>query len=165
MDNCNVQFFKDGNDIIVVFKNSSKELTDIITQMMTAMTNSSIKEIQGLTAPNEVPSEKPQKFEEYEELIPDFLKDDCGDPIFETNENTEEKKAETTETIEQPSKDVIDLSVATKAELGVYLENKYANENSRLVIDYEIKKKGYGDILAFINFAPEEVIRNICLTV
>ena len=155
MDNCNVQFFKDGSDIIVVFKNASSDLSELITKMMLQMTTTAITEISDVKPPEPVKIEKPSNFDEYEEMLPDFLNDDYGEPI----DNIVEPKPETV--VEDAIK--IDFETATKAELGTFLETIY--EKNKTLIDIEMSRRGYRDLVSFVNFANEEVIRSICLMV
>lgn len=87
MDNVNIQIYKDGNDIIVVFKNSSDELCSIIERLINGIAQKNVATIPvpSLEPQEEKPLVKPSDFDSYEHIIPNFLEEDFGDIIDNNN--------------------------------------------------------------------------------
>ena len=87
MDNVNIQIYKDGNDIIVVFKNSSDELCSIIERLINGIAQKNVATIPvpSLEPQEEEPLVKPSDFDSYEHIIPNFLEEDFGDIIDNNN--------------------------------------------------------------------------------
>lgn len=84
MNNMNIQAYKDGNDLILVFKNVDTTLESLVTSMLLNVTT---KSVPALNIPVEEPMTKPENFEEYEEIIPEFLSENY-DEDSETLETT-----------------------------------------------------------------------------
>lgn len=92
MDNCDIRFYKDGNDVVVVFKNANKEISDIINRLMFGLAgNMAVQTMKYVPALDPLPSEKiaAPDIDKCEEIILDSLKDNCGSNPDDEPENDE----------------------------------------------------------------------------
>lgn len=105
MENCNIQLYKDGNDIIVVFKNPSSDIKDIVNNILFSITNRDVdtKVVPAVEPLPEVELAVPE-VDKYEKLVPEFLNDDCGNelsqieldnPVLDDVEETKQENHET----------------------------------------------------------------------
>jgi hypothetical protein len=106
MENANVCFYKDGNDIIIVFKNASKDIEDILKDIVSSSLgfSPSTKAVPGLEPPVISEMSKPSNFDEYERVMPDFLTDeDIGISVFDEiveNEDSDDAKHDSIQSVD-----------------------------------------------------------------
>lgn len=116
MDNVNIQIYKDGNDIIVVFKNSSDELCSVIERLINGIAQKNIAAIPvpSLEPQEEEPLIKPSDFDSYEHIIPNYLEEDFGDIIDSSNDLVENKTSDNTQIIDTNNKQPDNKSLSNK---------------------------------------------------
>lgn len=158
MDMVRIECYKDGNDVIVVFKNASAEIQDIVKSVLCeAMTKQLISDastegkaadtVEFTPVPLEPldpePMEKPTDFDSYEKMsIPDFLSDDYGTEIETKDDDGELSEESPGENIAEvssaPLNNFDDMVVTLNFIKGANDERELAQAQSRLSEFYNV---------------------------
>jgi hypothetical protein len=179
MESMNIQAYKDGNDIILVFKNADTSLENIITTMLS---NIVTKTIPALADPVEEPIKKPENIENCESIMPEFLADNYEEiEVPEEDEDAsegedaegeeaegEEAEGEESEGDEAEGEEGEDAKDPTEDETEDEDDNGYpytkytSDENKIVLVTYD---NGTSFILNFNNYAVTAVVNGVEYTV
>jgi hypothetical protein len=153
MDNANIHLYKDGDDIIVVLKNAANNVDDIL-KLIFSSSDIKINSIPGVDEPVEEKMSKPENFNEYENILPDFLTDeDVGVNVFsEENDKLEpvEEKAKDKES------DIID-DVKEAYPPNVFSLGKFEGMNPEDIVN-SFGDIGFYELCAYIKTNTEDTI-------
>ena len=132
MDNCNIQLFKDGDDIIVVFKNPAKDIKDIVTQLLFAVSENdvNIKHVPAvLPLPNDETCEP--DIDKYERIVPEFLSENYGPELNEVADNFVNEQTNEFDDAKTNGEDAVIDEISSKKENdipdNIFVSGKYKN--------------------------------------